>query len=44
VVEKEHSHMKSPSILVAKVGLVIYYVSIESKELKESIVVVSIMW
>jgi hypothetical protein len=42
--EKEHSHMQAPSILVSKVGLVVDDVSMESKELEESIVVVSIVW
>jgi len=44
VVEKEHSHMQSPSIFVAKVGLLVVDVSIERKALEESIVDVSILW
>jgi hypothetical protein len=44
VVEKEHSHMQAPSILVSKVGLMVVDVSIKSKALEESIVVVGIVW
>jgi hypothetical protein len=44
VAEKGHSHMQPPSILFSKVGLMVADVSIESKTLEESIVVVSIEW
>ena len=44
MVEKKHSHMQDPSILVSKVGIVVVDVSIEIKALDESIVVMSIVW